>query len=156
MQLDHVYELYHSIKATKSGEYIKSRTKSEYKYLIEEHAYVAAFKENSVVGIAFLYKGVPEYLSGCIDLIPCDDPVGVVISLMVSPEHQGQGIAKKLISSRLALAKDLGIQHLYSSVHPKNKRNTSSIEKLGMHCIGACALHQTQSQRNIFYINLKS
>ncbi|MCE2027685.1 GNAT family N-acetyltransferase [Sessilibacter corallicola] len=114
-----------------------------------------ALVDNTVIGYAALRRmdPWPSYLT------PVNLPInkcGLMLINLVDPKWRGKGVGRKLCESRLSIAEQHGINHLFSTVHPENTASMQSLIKLGFTVLEEREMFEQKLRRCVLYLDLTS
>lgn len=121
--------------------------------LSDNHIKLFAFCDGELVGFAFLrlLHQWPTYF----DFIPQPkDLSAMVLMNLVHPDFRGLGIGRQLLERRIEMAKQIGVKHLYVTVHPNNSVNVKLLTQIGMVTIAEREVFTEKLLRKVMYQSL--
>ena len=118
--------------------------------LSHQHVKFFAYHEGKMVGFAVLrvLHQWPVYFDFLAQ--PCQLSALVLIAL-VDPQYRGLGIGREFLVRRIDAARQIGVKHLYVTVHPQNSVNIKLLRSNGFETIATREIFSTQSLRQIMY-----
>ncbi len=137
-----------------SPDILRKNTKEMLKSCLKDpHYTIGAFKENNLVAFCILYDGknTDENIGKDIGINEKDlTSVANIKLVIVSPQHRGNGLQKKLITLLEKIAQEKGKKMLCTTVSPYNTVSIKNFEALGF------VFHSTKTKygglkRNIYF-----
>lgn len=116
----------------------------------DNHIKIFAFCEGEMVGFAFLrlLQQWPTYLDF---LNQPNELSAMVLMNLVHPDFRGLGIGRRLLERRIEMAKQIGVKHLYVTVHPDNSVNVKLLTQAGMVTIAEREIFTEKLLRKVMY-----
>ena len=118
--------------------------------LTNEHVKVFALCDGQLAGFSLL-RLMHQWPSYFDFLQEPSELCAMMLMNLVHPDFRGLGIGRELSLKRLEAAKEIGVKHLYGTVHPHNEASVKLLTQLGMKTIAEREIFTEKVLRKVMY-----